>query len=84
MGRKEKRFIETLKRKTMRENPLMEFSLGAGILHALGPIILTDLGITDMHAQALKNVDKPDLRSGLSHFFILRVHFLWKWTCGYI
>lgn len=33
----------------------MEFSLGAGILHALGPIILTDLGITDMHAQALKN-----------------------------
>lgn len=37
----------------------MEFGLDAGALQGLGPVIETDIGVTDKHAELLKNSGQP-------------------------
>lgn len=54
MSRKDRRFQEKLSHKIANENPLMEFSIGAEALQAFGPIIVTDVGITEIYAKSLK------------------------------
>ncbi len=46
--------LERLKRKAAAESPLLEFTFKPAELLHLGPIILTDLGVTRSHEAALK------------------------------
>ena len=53
-NRKQRRYQEKIKRKVAHESPFMEFQGQPTILQSVGPIIETDVGITDEHAEALR------------------------------
>lgn len=54
-NRHQRRNEERLKKKLEREDPYMAFAFDARTLHAFGPVISTDIGITDSHRKMLSD-----------------------------
>jgi predicted aspartyl protease len=50
---------EKAKRRAEAESPLLEFSLSPAVLLHIGPVIVTDLGITESHETALRAANLP-------------------------
>lgn len=50
---------EKLKRKLEREEIVLEFKYQPGLLRYQGPIIITDLTITNAHREALAQAGQP-------------------------
>jgi len=58
-NRKERKLQEKLKRKVAGENPLMEFHLEPPVLQGMGPVIETNVGVSQRHAELLKQEGLP-------------------------
>ncbi|MBI3810883.1 MAG: retropepsin-like domain-containing protein [Nitrospirae bacterium] len=58
-NRKDRRFQDKIKRKVATENPLMEFHFEPQILQGMGPVIETDVGISEKHAELLRQEGLP-------------------------
>jgi len=61
MNRKERRRREQLEKRAAKETPTMEFDYDPNQLQGTGPIILTDVGITESHKNLLQkeNLEVP-------------------------
>jgi hypothetical protein len=58
-SRRARKAKEKLAARLGRESVVMEFNYPAGVLQARGPIIVTDIVVTDSHAEALRVAGEP-------------------------